>query len=157
MTTPGWGEGAFPVGRTQTSISNSKDYNALLHKFHTVTHAFLNYKPIQWHTWWWQVLFKTAASQMIITILWNSPIILVKLQEVGAWHGSHFPLECGITPKVSNNHVVIRAECTAWIRCAALLTSATCCKWVFLNFLLLPLQALYNINVISWNLHRAIW
>ena len=46
MTTPGPGEGAFPVGRTQTSISNSKDYNARLHKSHTVAHAFLNYKPI---------------------------------------------------------------------------------------------------------------
>lgn len=45
-TTPAPGEGAFPVGRTQTSISNSKDYNALLHKSHTVAHAFLNYKPM---------------------------------------------------------------------------------------------------------------
>lgn len=46
MTTPGPGEGAFPLGRTQTSISNSKDYNALLHKSHTVARAFINYKPM---------------------------------------------------------------------------------------------------------------
>lgn len=49
-TTPGPGEGASPVGRTQTSSSNSRDYNALLHKSHTVAHAFLNDKPMSWHT-----------------------------------------------------------------------------------------------------------
>lgn len=45
-TSPGPGEGAFPVGKTQTSTSISKDYNALLHKSYTVAHAFLNYKPM---------------------------------------------------------------------------------------------------------------